>query len=182
MIILTNKQELAKVCNFEPASKMDLKRLDQAWDIYTLCIKNNNPAALGNASEALQQRPRSPKMWKARNRQEFNEADTRPLIDGRYRPCEHKHNGGRIDDIVDKYIIYFIFYSNSTGTKYIEPRIMKTETFLSKLEEFNAIKVINKNHVFDGYGIQVSNRKLWAWLETQPIFRHEVAYNSSDFE
>ena len=57
---------------------------------------------------------------------------------------------------------------------------MKTETFLSALASFNAVKVINKKGEFNGYGIQCSKRGLWAWLEQMPLYDRTREYTSDE--
>ena len=56
----------------------------------------------------------------------------------------------------------------------------KTETFINVLYELNAVKTIRHNGIVDGLGIQVSNRKLWKWLESQTDFDRTKNYNLID--
>lgn len=115
-----------------------------------------------------------------------------------YVPCEAKTNGGRIDELLNgskaKYVIYdlhFIQKHKATKTREAwdehrdldQPVIIPTDLFLAKLKEFNAIKVINRNGEFDGYGIQVSSKKWFEWLADYPVkFDNENAYEAWEFE
>lgn len=178
---LYSYEELCDIFNFTPTCKNDVYRTQTAYAIYTVNVYNGNDGALGIAAESFKRRPNSRKYIVSRPTQEgYSQGDTRPLIDGKYTNVESKIGGGRIDKIKDKYIIYTLIIDNSTGRKILEPRLLKTETFISKLYELNAVKNINKNHTFDGIGIQVSKRQLWAWLESIEPYDHTKAYNSID--
>lgn len=123
------------------------------------------------------------------------------FIDGngkvKYVPCEAKINGGRVDELLNgskaKYVIYrldFIQKHKASKTREawdevrtVEPVIIPKALFLAKLKEFNAIKVINRNGEFDGYGIQVSSKKWYEWLADYPVkFDNENAYEEWEFE
>lgn len=114
-----------------------------------------------------------------------------------YVPCEAKTNGGRVDELLNgskaKYVVYDLhFVQKHKATKkheawdeirMIEPVIIPKDLFLAKLKEFNAIKVINRNGEFDGYGIQVSSKKWYEWLADYPVkFDNENAYEEWEFE
>ena len=115
----------------------------------------------------------------------------------KYVPCEAKTNGGRIDELLNgskaKYVIYrldFVQKHKASKTREawdevrtVEPVIIPKALFLAKLKEFNAIKVINRNGEFDGYGIQVSSKKWYEWLADYPVkFDNENAYEEWEFE
>lgn len=123
------------------------------------------------------------------------------FIDGngkvKYIPCEAKTNGGRVDELLNgskaKYVIYrleFVQKHKASKTReawdevrMVEPVIIPKALFLAKLKEFNAIKVINRNGEFDGYGIQVSSKKWYEWLADYPVkFDNENAYEEWEFE
>lgn len=123
------------------------------------------------------------------------------FIDGngkvKYVPCEAKTNGGRLDELLNgskaKYVVYrleFIQKHKATKTREawdevrtVEPVIIPKTLFLAKLKEFNAIKVINRNGEFDGYGIQVSSKKWYEWLVDYPVkFDNESTYEEWEFE
>lgn len=123
------------------------------------------------------------------------------FIDGngkvKYVPCEAKTNGGRLDELLNgskaKYVIYrldFVQKHKASKTREawdevrtVEPVIIPKDLFLAKLKEFNAIKVINRNGGFDGYGIQVSSKKWYEWLADYPVkFDNENAYEEWEFE
>lgn len=178
---LYTKNEVIEMFDFMPTTSNDVKRLDKAYNHYVNGLTNGNDGALGTLQEALKRRPRSNKWNGARGSQEgAPQPDITAKIDGKLIAVESKTNGGRLDDIKAKYIVYSININNSTGTKYIAPRIMKTETFLSALASFNAVKVINKKGQFSGYGIQCSKRSLWAWLEQMPLYDRTKEYLSSE--
>lgn len=115
----------------------------------------------------------------------------------KYVPCEAKTNGGRVDELLNgskaKYVIYrleFVQKHKASKTREawdevrtVEPVIIPKALFLAKLKEFNAIKVINRNGEFDGYGIQVSSKKWYEWLADYPVkFDNENAYEEWEFE
>ena len=123
------------------------------------------------------------------------------FVDGngkvKYVPCEVKTNGGRVDELLNgskaKYVIYrleFVQKHKASKTReawdevrMVEPVIIPKALFLAKLKEFNAIKVINRNGEFDGYGIQVSSKKWYEWLADYPVkFDNENAYEEWEFE
>ena len=123
------------------------------------------------------------------------------FVDGngkvKYVPCEVKMNGGRVDELLHgskaKYVIYrldFVQKHKASKTREawdevrtVEPVIIPKALFLAKLKEFNAIKVINRNGEFDGYGIQVSSKKWYEWLADYPVkFDNENAYEEWEFE
>lgn len=179
--ILYTKEEITEMLDFRAITTNDIKRLEKAYNHYVINLFNGNDGALGTLQEALKRRPRSNKWNGARSGQETApQADITAKIDGKLIAVESKTNGGRIDDIKDKYIVYSININNSTGKCYIAPRIMRTETFLNALACFNAVKVINKKGEFSGYGIQCSKRGLWKWLEQMPLYEREREYLSSE--
>ena len=123
------------------------------------------------------------------------------FIDGngkvKYVHCEVKTNGGRVDELLNgskvKYVIYrldFVQKHKASKTREawdevrtVAPVIIPKALFLAKLKEFNAIKVINRNGEFDGYGIQVSSKKWYEWLADYPVkFDNENAYEEWEFE
>lgn len=178
MKIYTTKEELFAVNAFVPKTKADHRRGEKAWEFYTTALKNGNPGGEGGASEILSRLPRSNKMTVARQ----DKVDCYFYLNGKRTACERKTNGGRVNGIKERFVAYSITLHNSTGSKVISPRIIRTDIFLAKLEEFNAIKAIRHNGEIDGYGVQVSNRKLWAWLEEQVEFHREWNYYTEDFE
>lgn len=90
-----------------------------------------------------------------------------------YVPAECKTNGGRVDELLNgttkaKYVIYRLNFTqklkNSVDVREIPPVVIPVDLFLEMLEDVNAIKAINKNGEFDGYGIQVSSKKMFLRL------------------
>ena len=91
----------------------------------------------------------------------------------RYIPAECKTNGGRVDEMLNgtskaKFIIYRLDFKqklkNSVDERKIPPVIIPVDLFLAMLRDCNAIKVINRNGEFDGYGIQCSSKKMFLRL------------------
>ena len=91
----------------------------------------------------------------------------------RYIPAECKTNGGRVDEILNgttkaKFIIYRLEFTqklkNSVDERKIPPVIIPIDLFVKMLQECNAIKAINRNGEFDGYGIQCSSKKMFLRL------------------
>lgn len=91
-----------------------------------------------------------------------------------YAPAECKTNGGRVDEMINgttkaKYVIYRLEYNqklkNSVDVRTVPPVVIPTNLFLAMLEELNIIKAINRNGILDGYGIQVSSKKLYITLQ-----------------
>lgn len=114
-----------------------------------------------------------------------------------YVPCEAKINGGRIDELLNdskaQYVIYDMHFiqKHKASKKHgaydeyrdlEQPVIIPKALFLAKLKEFNAIKVINREGKFDGYGIQVSSKKWYEWLIDYPVkFDNENSYEEWEF-
>lgn len=115
-----------------------------------------------------------------------------------YIPTECKTNGGRIDEIlVDtpraKLIIYRLEYTqklkNSVDVRKLPPIIAPVALFVDMLRRVNAIKAINKQGVFSGYGIQASSKKMYEALANYIdnygeaiLFDNERTYEEWDFE
>lgn len=123
------------------------------------------------------------------------------FVDGngkvKYVPCEVKTNGGRVDELLNgskaRYVIYrleFVQKHKASKTRdawdevrTVEPVIIPKTLFIAKLKEFNAIKAVNRNGEFDGYGIQVSSKKWYEWLADYPVkFDNESTYEEWEFE
>lgn len=114
----------------------------------------------------------------------------------RYIPAESKTNGGRVDELLNgsraKYVIYKLHLevNHKAGkrteawseTRDIAARVIPTSLFIRKLKEFNAIKAINRGGELDGYGIQVSSKKWFNWLESYPVlWDKEITYSEEMF-
>lgn len=108
---------------------------------------------------------------------EQNEIDVniKMLINGKikYIPAEAKTNGGRVDELLNgttkaKYVIYRLQYTqklkNTEEYREVPPVIIPVDLFLELLSDVNAIKAINRHGELDGYGIQVSSKKLYLRL------------------
>lgn len=121
------------------------------------------------------------------------------LVDGkiRYLPAECKTNGGRIDgyfngSVIGKFTIYRLEFTQKLKMenehRYIPPVVIRNDLFIALLQEVNAIKTINRNGEFDGYGIQVSSKKLFnrlnAYIERYGdivLFDNDKTFNFDDF-
>ena len=171
-------QQLAKNANYEIKSKLDEERLKEVYLTYCISYAAGNSGAYGRAIEVLSRRPKSRKMTVAAQHQ----SDCTFRLDNKLVSFERKTNGGRVDSIRDKFIVYSLHVHNSTANIDIEPKIILTEIFLEKLYEFNAIKQVSHKGKVDGLAVQPSNRKLWAWLDEQLTFNREWDYYTEDFE
>ena len=133
----------------------------------------NDQGGRGRAFELMCAREKSHKCKIA----EQNEIDVhiKMDMDGKitYAPAECKTNGGRVDELLNgttkaKYIIYRLEFTqklkNSVDVRIVPPVVIPTNLFLETLQEINAIKAINKKGVLDGYGIQVSSKRLYLRL------------------
>lgn len=133
-----------------------------------------NQGGKGNAFELMCAREKSHKIKVA----EQNEVDVfvKFITDEgkvQYLPAECKTNGGRIDELLNgttkaKYIIYRLEFTqklkNSVDVRIVPPIIAPVDIFVAMLRDVNAIKAINRNGQFDGYGIQVSSKKMYLRL------------------
>lgn len=134
----------------------------------------NNQGGRGNAFELWCAREKSHKVKVS----EQNEVDvfvkfTNDEGKVQYLPAECKTNGGRIDELLNgttkaKYIIYRLEFTqklkNSVDVRIVPPIIAPVDIFVAMLKDVNAIKAINRNGQFDGYGIQVSSKKMYLRL------------------
>lgn len=174
---LTNKfDNICIKAGFLPLTTKDEKRYNVALDMYIKGCLNNDSGIVGKVIEILSCVPKSNKKKVARQ----GKSDFTIRVNNKLVPCERKTNGGRIDNIKTKYIVYSIDIDNSTGKCYIPPKVLKTETFINALYELNAVKTVRHNGIIDGSAIQVSNRKLWKWLENQLDFNRLEDYESND--
>lgn len=171
------KTELCRLANFQPSTPADYQRLDAAALFFLSATIAGNDGAFGGAIEIINRRPNSRKTTVARQ----GKTDATFRLDGRLVGYESKTNGGRVDGIKERFIVYTLSVHNKTANKDITPRIMRTADFLEALERFGAVKEIRHGGRVDGIGIQPSNRKLWGWLETQLEFSHDWDYYSEDF-
>ena len=133
----------------------------------------NDDGGRGRAFELMCAREKSHKSKVA----EQNETDVyiKMEVNGKiaYVPAECKTNGGRIDELLNgstkaKYVIYRLEFTqklkNSVDVRIVPPVVIPTDLFLDFLRSINGIKAINKKGILDGYGIQVSSKKLYNGL------------------
>lgn len=115
-----------------------------------------------------------------------------------YKPAECKTNGGRIDEILVEnprveYVIYRLQFTqklkNSVDERNLPAIVMPVGMFVGMLRKVNAIKVINKKGVFDGYGIQASSKKMYECLcnyiedyGDAILFDNEKVFENWDFD
>ena len=78
---------------------------------------------------------------------------------------------------------------NSIDVRTVPPIIAPIDIFVAMLQDVNAIKTINRNGQFDGYGIQVSSKKMYLrlldYIENYGeavLFDNEKTYEMWDFE
>lgn len=170
--------ELAKACNFEIISAGDEKKLATVYNRYLYDIAQGNSGAFGNAHEKLTRRHASHKTTVAK----WGKADITVMIDGKLTNAEAKTNGGRIDGINMEYTVYTLCVHNSQADIDIQPKVMRTETFINALYDMGAVKQVRHGGVVDGIAIQPLSRKLWAWLDEQLDYDASWEYFSEDFE
>lgn len=111
-------------------------------------------------------------------------------VDGKPRKyrAERKTNGGRIESLLSAnapaYVVYSMDICNASTSnqrRVIEPIVLKTEFFLSLLEECNATKCTNGKH--PETAIQVSSKKLFLALADYPIpYDPNARYTPDDFD
>lgn len=158
----------------------------------------NDCGGKGRAFELMCAREKSRKCTVS----EQNEVDVhiKMIVNGKvkYVPAECKTNGGRVDELLNdttkaEFIIYRLQYTqklkNSVDERIVPPVIIPVKLFLNLLQEINAIKVINKHGEFDGYGIQVSSKKLYSRLLDYidnygkcVLFNNEKTFEDWEFE
>lgn len=116
----------------------------------------------------------------------------------RYIPIECKTNGGRIDEMLNgttkaQFIVYRLEFTqklkNSVDVRTLPPIIAPIQLFIDMLQDVNAIKAINRHGQLDGYGIQVSSKKMYerltAYIENYGeavLFNNEKTFEEWDFE
>lgn len=125
-----------------------------------------NDGAMGKVLEILSAPTRSKKT----NVSPQGKSDLYIKIGGGVYPVERKTNGGKITSLfaknAPKFIVYSMDYTASTTKgvrRVVEPKIYRTETFLSILIECNAIKS-NTYKGVENQAIQVSSKKLYTAL------------------
>lgn len=193
--IFENPLELANYFDFVVMSDEDAIRLDKAWNIYLSNYKGDG--CMGCVAEMLTATAGSKKATISN----AGKIDCRIL----YRSArgyvipmavERKHNGGRIrtfeseyskaEEMVGRYVVYHLDICNSNTQylrRYVPAVVIPRTLFVAKLNEFNAIKAVNRNHVLEGYGIQCSSKKWFQWLAEYPIvYDRNAVYCDDDFE
>ena len=141
-----------------------------------IAYHENNTADCGGRGRAFELMCAREKSRKCRVAEQ-NEIDVsiKMEVNGKiaYVPAESKTNGGRIDELLvksprAKFVIYRLEYTqklkNSVDVRIVPPVVIPTDLFVNLLRELNAIKAINKHGELDGYGIQVSSKRLYERL------------------
>ena len=161
----------------------------------------NNAKDMGGRGRAFELQCARAKSHKSKV-SEQNEIDVyiKMEVNGKiaYIPAECKTNGGRVDELLNgttkaKFIIYRLEFTqklkNSVDVRTIPPVVIPVDLFLALLHEVNAIKAINKQGTLDGYGIQVSSKKLYnrllAYIENYGdcvLFDNEKTFDDWAFE
>lgn len=154
----------AKAINAILANDADCGRYGKALEIYFKSATNNKVAGHDKTDKKM--------LIKTENGKKFAKV-------------EIKTNGGRIDDIIgNDFIIYAMDICNSTtkGKRRVcEPVIMKADTFMAILNEYNAIKKVNKGGMVDGHAIQVSNKAFYETMRDYPTkFELGKVYNENE--
>ena len=138
-----------------------------------IAYHNNNVADCGGKGRAFELECARAKSHKCKV-SEQNEVDVHIKMEVKgkiaYVPAECKTNGGRVDELLNEttkaqFIIYRLEFTqklkNSVDVRTIPPVVIPVKLFVNGLREVNAIKAINKKGQIDGYGIQVSSKKLY---------------------
>lgn len=182
MIKFASKEEMLRHFNFTPKTANDRKRANICWGWYLSGYRGDG--CIGCIAELLMATENSHKMTVANQRKKddffsFERADGKIVK----LSAECKTSGGRIDNIKGGYVIYSLDVDNKLAKRHVSARIIPADVFLAKLREFNAVKVINKNGVFSGYGIQSSSKSLYQWLLDDCLEYHrDWVYTAEDFE
>lgn len=179
-------RELARgLCELAEAipTKANKARAEKA--IYYL--SNYNDSTLGRVTELASATDRTRKARVAK--QGANDTHIKMEVNGKikYVPCEVKTNGGRVENLymknAPKYVIYSMNVQNSLvkTPRVLAPIVIKTDLFLSVLEQCNAIK--NTNGVNPERAIQATSKKLFARLSEYPIpYEPNTIYTADDFD
>lgn len=183
---MTHNDIIRRVNLLQYGTKEEQKR-------YKICVailkQTNNPGRWGIVQEIAWRRPRSKMM----NVRPSNIPDNWiPYLTEKgyvkYQPTEDKHNGGRIEDLLNresKVKIKFVRYSMDDvpvpqGKKAraegrpVEYRntalkVFPVDVFLAKLEELGATKPMYHHGIQDGIGIQVTKKAWFEWVNEWPI-------------
>ncbi len=165
--------------------------------IKRLLTKENDDGRFGRIFELECRRKKSRQIGIGDHNQK--DVSVKFLVNGKiqYLPAECKTNGGRIDGYFDgsiygKFTIYRLEFTQKLKIeneyRYIPPIVIPNDLFIALLEDVKAIKAINKNGVLDGYGIQVSSKKLFNRLNdyvnrygSKVLFDNEKTFDMNDF-
>lgn len=190
-----NPAELANYFHFRPTTKADENRLATAWNMYNSNYKGDG--CMGSIAEVLTATSNSKKQFVSNTGRVDCYIKYR-CESGAVIPVavERKTNGGRLctieteysraEHIEGRYVVYSLDVCNA-GTshlrRHVDAVIIPRKLFVDKLNEFNAIKAVNRHGVLEGYGIQATSRKLFDWLCNWPIaYDRNAVYSDDDFE
>jgi hypothetical protein len=180
------KAALARYFKFTPATERDEARLEKAWAMYTADYRGDG--CMGCVAELLTATKNSGK--KAVSTANAVDCYVRfRAKSGKVIPvaAERKTNGGRVSyDMKGKYVVYSMDICNATTSnlrRRVPAVVIPKALFMAKLEEFGAIKAVNKHGELDGYAIQPSKKAWYEWLLEWPIvYNRDAVYCESDFE
>lgn len=150
---------------------------------YHLSNRGNDNGYFGRIFELYTRRAASNRVNVARQ----HRADTFVKVEranGRteYIAATVKTNGGRVEDLYgdnsERLAIVALCFSNSTGTRFLLPRIMTARRYLQILEECGAIKMTNGAH--NERAVQPSNKAMYLALEKEMEFDPDLTYNATD--
>lgn len=149
---------------------------------YYLSNFANDNGAFGRLFELATARARSNKDRVSAQ----GKADTfvKVVRDGRavYMPAEVKTNGGRIESLYAKnavrLVVVALCFSNSTGTRFLMPKILPTAEYLEILEECGAIKMTNGTR--NERAVQPSNKSMYERLADALDFDADREYTAEE--
>ena len=195
MITFADQAAMLRYYHFTVNNDNDAERARKAWNIYLYGYKGDGK--FGCIAEMLRA-PSGSSKTTVSNPGKFDEYIKFRTVSGAVIPvgCESKTNGGRIqtfeteyskaEKLAGRYVIYSMDVCNScTGglRRCVPAKVFPRQLFIEKLYELGAVKTINHKGKCTGYGIQVSSKKLYEWLDEWPIlFDRDAVYSDDDFE
>ena len=193
--IFKNAVEMCEYFNFEAQTQEDRERVFKAWEMYIMDYRGEG--VMGCVAEMLTATKHSKKVFIASIGHMDCYIKYRAKT-GAVVPVsvERKTNGGRIrtfetefsraEGMSGKYVVYSLDICNAATShkrRYVPAVVIPRKLFVDKLEEFNAIKAVNRHGELEGYAIQASSKKLFDWLKDWPIvYDRNAVYCDDDFE
>lgn len=193
--IFKDSVEMCDYFNFVAETPEDVKRVTKAWEMYTTNYRGDG--CMGCVAEMLTATRHSKKMYISNSGRIDCRVNYR-AASGVVVPvaAERKYNGGRIrtfetefsaaEKMAGRYVVYSMDVCNAATSykrRFVPAVVIPRKLFLEKLEQFNAIKKVNRHGELEGFAIQVSSKKLFDWLLDWPIvFDRNAVYSDDDFE